>query len=237
MVVWSLFGNWIGQPRVIVFHIGFYWAIFLTEAVANPPVVLDSQEIVLEDHSITYERIVPPVLKPQPVKTPAPVVSPTEEVPEAPAPVQLMVSSMKVDTVWSEVRFKVGDKEAVFRTTLPMHYLDGLFDYERDGRTTYLFQIPLDNPVDEVILAKQKLLPPAILPTQYLWTSKINIPVEVKQAVEDLHRYYDSHQTLITTAYFERETRRIAAEKALLDNPPKPKDILIQYFPIRSSSR
>jgi len=207
-------------------------------AATNSPVVLDSQQVVLEDHSITYERIVPPVLKPQPVKTPVPVsTSPGAEVHEGPEPVQLMVSSLQIDAVWSEVRFQVADKEAVFRTTLPMRYLDGMFDYEREGRGTFLFHIPLDNLVDEATLAKQKLLPPVVLPTQYQWTSKTVIPAGVKQAVEDLHRYYDAHQALLTTAYFEREARRLEEEKALLANPPKPKDTVLRYFPIRSSSR
>jgi len=240
MVSWSILKNWMSPSRVILFFLGFFClnSVFVAAA-TNPPVVLDSQQVILEDHSITYERIVPPVLKPQPVKVPAPVSAApqTEEVSEGPAPVQLMVSSLQIDTVWSEVRFQVGDKEAIFRTTIPMRYLDGMFDYEREGRGSFLFHIPLDNPVDEATLAKQKLLPPVILPTQYLWTSKITIPAEIKQAVEDLHRYYDAHQALLTTAYFERETRRLAEEKALLANPPKPKDTVLRYFPIRSSSR
>lgn len=148
-----------------------------------------------------------------------------------------MVTSVQIDSVWSEVRFQVDGKEAVFRTTLPMRHLDGMFDYEREGRSAFLFHIPLDNPVDETTLTRLKIVPPVVLPTQYLWTGKIAIPAAVKQAVEDLHRYYDAHQAVLTTAYFERESRRIAEEKALLANPPKPKDTVLQYFPIRSSSR
>lgn len=33
-------------------------------AATNPPAVVDRQEVVTEGHSTTYERIVPPALKP-----------------------------------------------------------------------------------------------------------------------------------------------------------------------------
>jgi hypothetical protein len=156
---------------------------------------------------------------------------------EGPEPLSVMIISQPVDAIWTEVRVYQGEVQAVYRTTLPMGHLDYFFDFTAGARDVSFFHICQDVSRDESLLSKEKLLPFVPLPTRWVWVSKGLVPAELKQAVEDLHCAYDANQAMLTAAYFERETQRIAEEKALATNPPKSKDSVIQYFPIRSSSR
>jgi hypothetical protein len=60
---------------------------------------------------------------------------------------------------------------------------------------------------------------------------------EALQGLEDLHRYYDAHKTELIQQYQQSEAARLAQEEYLRAHPPQPKNTVIQYFPIRSSSK
>lgn len=57
---------------------------------------------------------------------------------------------------------------------------------------------------------------------------------EMRQTMEDFHRYVDLHRDQLALQYLEREATRLAQEKDLKENPPQPQDTVIQYFPIRN---
>lgn len=65
-------------------------------------------------------------------------------------------------------------------------------------------------------------------------TSKDPVPAEVLRTIEDIHTYFDANRATLSTQHAEREAARIAHEQWLKDNPPQPKDTVIQFFPIQS---
>lgn len=56
-------------------------------------------------------------------------------------------------------------------------------------------------------------------------------------AMVDLHRYYDANKQDLKRKFEEAETARIAQEAWQKAHPPVPEDVIVEYFPIRSSMK
>lgn len=225
--------------------------------------VLDSQEVDLGSRSIIYNRVETPVLKPQPTPIEQPTAPLVEHVPtpeelaemqrwEEMNYVSLFLSCTVYDSQLTEVRFRDGETDVVFWSTINFNYLSQLFDLQirdsyysvfmavgdltreefhqqneelhRMNRSDLVSSWPTD------LLAENNTTPSS----EWRITSTHPVSAEAQRAIEDLHKYFDTNREALIAQHAEREAARIAHEQWLKDNPPQPKDTVIQFFPIRS---
>ncbi len=64
-----------------------------------------------------------------------------------------------------------------------------------------------------------------------------NHPPEAERIIGDIHRLYDANRDKLAQAFEQRQIEIAAHEKWIADNPPKPQDSHIRFFPIRSGGR
>jgi len=226
--------------------------------------VLDSQEVNMGSRSIIYNRVETPVLKPQPAAIEQPTVSVAEHVPtaeelaemrrwEAMNHVSLLLSCTVYDNQLTEVRFRHGDSEVVFWSTINFNSLSQLMDLQIKDTYYNIFMAVGDSTKGEFDQQNAELLrtgrsdlvsiwPNGLLKSVHAsgksaWhiTSKGSIPPEALLAIEDLHSHFDANRDALIAQHAEREAARIAHERWIQENPPQPKDTVIQFFPIRSS--
>lgn len=227
--------------------------------------VLDSQEVILGPRSIIYNRVETPALLPQPApaeeKSTAPAVDPTptaEELAEiqrwdAINHVTLFLSCTVYDDQLTEVRFRHGDSDITFWSTVNFHYLSQLFDLQTKDTYYFIMMGIGDSTTEELRQQNAELrrsgrsdllsTPPADLldaskaQRQSAWriTSKGTVPPEAQRAIADLHAHFDANRDALIAARAERKAAWAAHEQWLKDNPPQPKDTVVQFFPIRSS--
>lgn len=225
--------------------------------------VLDSLEIDLGSRSIIYNRVETPVLKPQPTPAGGPSAPVAEYVPtaeeleemrqwEALSQVSLFLTCTVYDGRWSEVSFRQGNSDVVFWSTVNFRYLSHLFDLQTED-TYYLLFMGIGDSTKEEFTQKHKeflrnsspdlvtsglstpLAPGSMAPaSSWHITSKRAVPAEVLRTIEDLHSYFDENREVLIAQHAEREAARIAHEQWLKNNPPQPKDTIIQFFPIQS---
>lgn len=64
---------------------------------------------------------------------------------------------------------------------------------------------------------------------------KFGTNVEVLRALQEIHRYYDTHHTRLAREYEESEAAWVAYQEWLRLHPPVPQDTTINFFPIQSA--
>lgn len=227
--------------------------------------VLDRQEVDLGQRSIIYDRIAPPVLKSAPVKEsvsePAGRAPMSEELAEARrwealGHVTLNLSCTVVEgSGWTELRWRNGNQEVVAWSTFPFKTLEGILDFSTE-ETAYTLMLTVQEITPAEVSAgnaevRRRALDPGLLVSipsiagnaaagsgrsSCRFVAPEQVPPEMRLAMEDLHRYADTHREQIARAYQEREAVRLAREKELRENPPQPRDTIIRYFPIRSQN-
>ena len=224
--------------------------------------VLDSQEVDLGPRSIIYNRVATPVLKPTPMPTPvvvAPDVVPTaaelEEMQrlESKRYAYAFLSCTVYDSRFTEVEWYEDGRWVRFLTTINFHYLSQLSDFETPDSSYSIFMGLGDCSREEFDGWNQALVaesafgfhsrpwPFGLLQRQAqtgksAWQLITAGPVssEVTQAIDDLHRYFDANRDKLVREYDESEAARLALEQWLKENPPQPKDSVVEFFPIRS---
>ena len=224
--------------------------------------VLESQVVDLGPRSITYNRVATPVLKPTPIPTPVVVVH--EAVPTAAELEEMQrleskryayafLSCTIYDNQFTEVEWYEDGQWVSFLTTINFHYLSQLSDFETPDSFYSIFMGIGDCSREEFEGLGEALLagnafgfhsrpwPFGLLQRQAqtgksAWQLITTRPVssEVTQAIDDLHRYFDANRDTLIREYNESEAARLAQEQWLRDNPPAPKDSVIEFFPIRS---
>ena len=226
--------------------------------------VLDSQEVILGPRSIIYNRVETPPLLPQSGpedRATAPTLEHTptaEELAEmrrweAMNHVSLFLSCTVYDDRLTEVRFRHEDADITFWSTINFHNLSQLFDLQTKDTYYFIMMGIGDSTTEELLqqnaelwrMGRSDLLsaPPADLldaskiGRQSTWrvTSKGTIPPEAQRTIADLHAYFDANRDALIAARAEREAAWVAHEQWIKDNPPQPKDTVIQFFPIRSN--
>lgn len=55
------------------------------------------------------------------------------------------------------------------------------------------------------------------------------------RGIDALHRYYDAHKSELIAQWQQLEAERIAREQFEKENPPRPKDTVIQFWPKKNS--
>lgn len=217
--------------------------------------VLDSQVVDLGSHSITYNRVVTPVLKP----APAPVAKDPEVIVEQEETQQwdskryayAFLSCIVYDSQFTEVEWYENGQCARFLTTINGHYLRSLSDFETPRSYYSMFMSVGDYSREEfeamVLFAGNPrgsdarawpfdLLRRREQTGKSAWRLLTKDPVssEIMQAIADMHEYYDAHRDKLIGAYNESETIRLAQEQWLREHPPVAKDTVVEFFPIRS---
>jgi hypothetical protein len=226
--------------------------------------VLDRHQVQFEDKSITYDRIETPVLKPPspsgpPVTEPPPLPPTAAELEalrqwEAKTHLDLFLSVTRYDNGISEVQFWHEGGGYVFWSNLNFGHLRNVIDFETPQSVYWFLLATGDQRLSDLAAwnaeVQAKGLSSAWLRAIPILSSGVAQPgyvlisspptgarPEALQAIEDLHRYYDAQKTELIRQFEQSEAARRAQEEYLLAHPPQPKPTVIQYFPIRSSSK
>lgn len=221
--------------------------------------ILDSQTVDLGSRFITYNRVATPELKPTPAPTPVVEVVVATELEEiapwgAKRDVSAFLSCTIYDKQFTVVEWQEDGQWVRFLSTINFHYLRGLSGFETANSYYSFFMMPGDSSREEFEEWRQFLArnsfgfqpspswPFALLRQQEqtgksVWQLLSAEPVsgEVLRTIEDLHRYFDINREGLIRSYEEREAVRLAQEKWLQENPPTPKNTVVEFFPIRSS--
>jgi hypothetical protein len=220
-----------------------------TAPAAEPPApdgprILSSVEVDYGDHSVFYNRIETPVLKPQASRTPVPPREPTaEEIAEAARidakrQVNLWISCTVFDGQFTEVRFPQDGQEVVIHSTIDFNLLGQGFDLETENSLYNLYLGLGDVPRDEFMGEwPVRLLAEAARAGRSKWqvVSRLQPSADTVRTIEDLHGYFDAHRETLVALRSQREAAQKAREEWLKANPPVPEDIVVNYFPVRSS--
>jgi hypothetical protein len=218
--------------------------------------VLDSQQVDLGDRKITYNRIETPALKPQAIQEAAPEAV-KEHVPTAEDLAEIrrweslhyeyLVGTATVfNGVGTEFRIWTPEGEAVALSSIGFNFLQSFSDFERDGVYYSTFFFAFDLSPEEVAEAKRADPEWATqlgqFPKDEAGMSRFSVVSAPKgeaaenaiRALENLHAQFDENRKQLKAAYDESEKARIAQEEWLKENPPIPKDTVVNFFPIRS---
>lgn len=220
--------------------------------------ILDSQEVDLGDHKITYNRVETPALKPQPSPEAVPLAPAKEYVPTAEELAEIRHweslryeylggSATVFDGIGTEFRLWTPEGEAVALSSINFNFLQNLWDLEREGVYYSVFFFASGYSPEEFAEAKKSEPEWAAqfgeFPKEAAGMSRFTVVSAPKgeagekaiQAMEDLHAYFDEHRKQLQAAYEESEKARIAQEEWVKAHPPQPVSTTITYFPIRSS--
>lgn len=220
--------------------------------------IMDSQEVDLGDHRIIYNRIEAPKLKPEAV-TAAPV--PAEPVPmtaqeeeevrkwEAKFQYSPFFSVTVFDGKFSEVRWWDDGQENVVWSNVNFLHFGLLRDLETEtacytvmlwGWETTGAEARASNAgaqsLPEMIALPPKELPP-LDQAGPKWMSAEKLSEAAERAMEDFHDYYEIHGAAMAADYNRRAAEWKAQEEWAKAHPPVPPDTIVNFFPIRSSTR
>lgn len=220
--------------------------------------ILDSQEVDLGNHKITYNRIESPKLKPDPPKeVAAPVESASmtaqeaEELRKWEATFQdsLFLGVTVYDGKFSEVRWWDEGHENVVWSNVNFMHFTLLSDLETSDAYYWLMLWGWETTTAEVkamnaeAQTREELtpLPPATLPPLAKagpkWQAASLLSEGAKRAMRDFHEYYRKHGAQMAVDYARREAEAKAHEEWLKSHPPIPPDTVINYFPIQSAEK
>jgi hypothetical protein len=203
--------------------------------------ILDSVEVDLGDHSIFYNRVEAPLVKPPTAPTPAlPPRPPTaeelarEQHLESLRQVSLWLSCTVFAGQFTVVRFPQDGREVVFYSTIDFNLLAQGFDLETKD-SLYSLYLGLGDAPREDFEGEwpTALLAEAAATGQSQWqvVSKVPLSADSKRTMEDLHRYFDLQRDKLVALRAEREGAQRAHDEWLKARPPLPEDIVINYFP------
>ena len=222
----------------------------VTQAFAAEPSTLDnarileSVEVDYGDHSVFYNRIEAPVLRPQATRTPVAAPAPTaagiahEQRLAAKREVNLWISCTVFDGQFTEVRIPQDGQEVVIQSSIDFNLLAQGFDLEAADSFYSLFMGLGDVPREEFTgVWPEQLLAEAAKAgvSKWLVVGEVQPTADTVHTITDIHQYFDTHRETLMLLRQQREAAQRAHEEWVKDNPPVPEDIVIKYFPIRSS--
>ena len=206
--------------------------------------VLSSVEVDYGDHSVFYNRVEAPLLKPEAGRTPIPARAPTaEEIAQAERieskrQVNLWLSCTVFGGQFTEIRLPQDGQEVVLHSSIDFNVLAQAFNLET-GDSYYSLFLGLGDAPREDFTGQwpTTLLAEAARTGKSKWqvVSKMQLSADSLRTVEDLHKYFDTHRESLIAQRAQREAAQRAREEWLKANPPVPQDIVINFFPIRSS--
>ena len=199
--------------------------------------ILQQHRVNFGQHSITFNRVVPPVF-PMPVATPTPA-------PVIPPPVQaiqydqlLLFSATVYDHRFSVIQRFNRDGGWTAVSNVDFNSFD-IFGFTQ-GDTFYEIIMALDNesstnadPATIAWLAQAR----AVLPTnasKYVVVSGTASADDI-QDLDTLHNYFSANSTLLIQAYQQQQAQNAALALQLKLHPPVKPNTVINYWPIKSS--
>lgn len=217
--------------------------------------VLESRKIRQGGRSIIMNRVAPPVLPaPRAAILPMPVAPLTDAqkqalaIREAKKSVVLFLSVTVYDRQVSELRWLDGPGAIRIFSNIDFNHFAGVGGF-KTADASYTLMLGLGNESREQVDARrreaaQRGIPAAaqrqiparseFSPTrsEYMVEEDPAHPLsdEATAALDALHVYYDANKQRLTTEYAEREAANAARLQQLKDNPPKPKDTIINYW-------
>lgn len=221
--------------------------------------VLQGWKIDLGNRSIFLNRVAPPVLSPAPL-APPPAPAPTAgevakaEAEEARTPQKksevLFLSATVYDRSVTEVRSFGGEREYSFLTNIDFNLLAGVASFET-ADTAYLLILGVGNESHEEVEAFNKRaaeqgeskeafkrIPPletfSKTRSEYVIAEdepNVQPPAETLAALDALHVFYDTNRERLAEGYAKREVARVGQERWLKENPPVPKDTVVNFWP------
>ena len=205
--------------------------------------ILSSVEVDYGDHSVFYNRVEAPVLKPQATRTPVRAPEPTaEEIAraerlEAKRQINLWLSCTVFGGQFTEIRLPQEGQEVVIHSTIDFNFMAPGFDLETEDSYYNLFLGLGDVSREEFSgVWPTDLLAEAARTGQSKWqvVSKVQPSADTLRTIQDLHGFFDTHRESLIAHRQQREAAQRAHEEWLKANPPVPQDIVVNYFPIRS---
>jgi hypothetical protein len=225
--------------------------------------VLSSRTINLTTHTVTFNQVETPVLKPQPIPAPAAAGSSSLASSASQPPAlqdtgnyfTLFFSATRYDNQTTEIDLPYKGQNYVFWSNVDL----SCFSYVNRiqvKQTTYslIFSAQTGLIKDltdwnlEVVgrgLSPSLIHPIPALPTlqgqssgmpNYLLVSPTTgADPQVLQAIADLHAYYNANKTALIAAYQASRAKALTQEQWLKTHPPQPENIVINYFPIKSA--
>jgi len=214
--------------------------------------VLQSWKADAGNHSVYFNLVAPPAF-PAPTPQPAPVAPPAGPS-DPPAPQKKYISLMITATVYDHqiTDLRLSGPNGPFQafSNVDFNYLTGVQTFETDD-TTYACFVIVDNQnssalsstdLESAELAQVKtVLPnlqtaPAGTASQYaVAEGTANANTDITTALSALHLFYDNCATQLIQAYQQRLAAAAAAAQQQSQNPPAPKDTVINFWPIKSN--
>jgi hypothetical protein len=211
--------------------------------------VIESKRVREGNHSVIYNRVLPPQLPAADSSTAtntAPVTQAGHAVLQArPAPmksVALLISATVFNHQITEIGWTVNGVAYRGYSNIDFSVLDGLTQFT-SADTVYtlllLTSVPGPNPHTGVAPAVPSIPQlPALTPTQsdYVIVAQNgqDPPDEAFTPMDDLHAYFDAHRADIATLHTQYQANIAAQAQWQKDHPPVPQDTVINFWPIKS---
>lgn len=227
--------------------------------------LIDSFEVITAGRSTLYERLETPELKPEAMPVPpppaptqaAPKVSELEEMRrwESMDFVTLFLCCTVYDGQWTEVRFWHDQVEVVFWSTIDFQLFTPIIEFETSSACYSMFLATGSStrPEFEEVHAGYgriggrdlvtpwpvELLRAASLSGRDEWrlVSPKRVSAFARRTIKELHSYYRKNSREIARRHAELEAEKRTQEELARINPLKPRNTLVEYFPIRSSTK
>lgn len=201
--------------------------------------VLESVEVDYGGHSIFYNRVEKPLLKPTWQKPVAPPYVPTadeiarEQRLAAKRDVNLWISCTVFDGQFTEVRIPQDGQEVVIQSSIDFNLLAQGFDLETADSFYSLFMGLGDVTREEFTgVWPEQLLAEAAKTGVSKWqvVGKLQPTADTLRTIEDIHRYFDAQKKSLIALKAQRESEQKVRDEWLKANPHVREDIVINYF-------
>ncbi len=209
--------------------------------------VLDSLEVDLGSHSIIYNRVETPTLKPEcpdeptnlaqedATATPGNLTAARTE--NAKEEVFMSLACTIIENSGTEIHWSRDDGEYVIWSGINFNYLGAGADFETEATR---YSIILFNMGESSYGSTPQNQPVSDIPSGSSQYRKVGFPTtgvaaEVKKAMDDLHHYFNLNRDRLIREFQEREQAQLAQEKWLREHPPQPSDVTVNFFPIQST--
>ena len=207
--------------------------------------VIKRHEVVVGDHTITYQLVVPPAPS-APVPAPAArELSPQEleaqQRREAKQQQVLFFSATVLDHRVTELRwFDAGGAYRAF-SNIDFQTFSGLTEIET-ADAIYTLLMAFDTGPAEALAERAREFPQlALLPNDrsawLLMDGSAEAGAPTVTAWDAIHRHFDAHREELLRGYQQREATKAERERQLRENPPAPKKKVISYWKKNSAPR
>ena len=208
--------------------------------------VLKRHEIVVGDHTVTFQLVVPPQT-PAPA-APAPVARElshqeleAQQRREAKSQKVLFFSATALDHRITELRWLDGGKSYRAFSNIDFQYFSGLTEIETEDSVCTLM-MALDTGTAEALAERTRdISQVSLLPKDraawLLVDGSAEEGASVVTAWDSIHRYFDAHRAEMIRGYEQRQAAKAESERLEREKPPASKNRVITYWKKNSAPR